>query len=229
MITHFKVHCRSFVWYLVAAFTICSIPHFEMLPAELAGMLGREAHAAQTPSSSCPVHEYVYDARGRVVTERQHLANGIATTQYVYSGFSTTKTDPEGRMKTETRDYLGRMVRAEETFESRVLRIAYAYNAAGDFLSMTDGNGNLVKQTDPTGHSVKDKKVMMLLGESSLDGSNQSKIKIILCATIGSIIGIILIIGTIILAVGIYSDYVLVPRLLADFISHLPPCVSKLL
>ena len=41
MITHFKVRCRSFVWYLIVAFTICSIPHFELLPVELAGLLER--------------------------------------------------------------------------------------------------------------------------------------------------------------------------------------------
>jgi hypothetical protein len=52
MITRFKVRCRSFVWYLVVAFTICSIPHFELLPAELAGMLGREAYAAPAPAVS---------------------------------------------------------------------------------------------------------------------------------------------------------------------------------
>ena len=142
MITHFKIRCRSFVWYVVVAFTICSIPHFELLPAEFAGMLGREAYAAQTPSSSCPVHEYVYDARGRVVTERQRLENGISETNYAYSGFSTTKADPEGLAKTETRDYLGRMVRVEEGFEGRVLQIAYTYNAVGDLLVMTDPRGS---------------------------------------------------------------------------------------
>ncbi|MGD0276510.1 MAG: hypothetical protein ABSB79_10760 [Syntrophales bacterium] len=70
-------------------------------------MLGREAYAAQTPSSSCPVHEYVYDAQGRVVTERQLLEKGdISEKRYSYSGFSITKMDLESRMKTENRDYL---------------------------------------------------------------------------------------------------------------------------
>ena len=99
MITRFTIRCRSFVWYLIVAFTICSIPHFELLPVELAGLLSSEAYAAQTSSAgSCPVHEYVYDARGRVVTERHLLENGgVSETHYSYSGFSTTKTDPDGQ------------------------------------------------------------------------------------------------------------------------------------
>jgi hypothetical protein len=50
MITHFKVCCCSFVWYLIVAFTICSIPNFE-----LAGLLSGEAYAAQAPVVSSGV------------------------------------------------------------------------------------------------------------------------------------------------------------------------------
>jgi YD repeat-containing protein len=226
MITRFTVHCRSFVWYLIIAFTICSIPHFELVPAELAGLLSDEAYAAQACSTaSCPTREYVYDAQGRMVTERQLLENGgISETYYSYSGFSTTKTDPDKCVKTETRDYLGRIVRAEETFEGRVLRIAYAYNAANDLLSMTDpqgsvtamaydnlgrrvsladshtgtwnyaydGNGNLVKQTDPAGHSVKEKKVGISVEISALDEHIIIAIAIAAAGAIMFIVGIIL-------------------------------------
>jgi uncharacterized protein RhaS with RHS repeats len=81
-----------------------------------------------------------------VITERQLLENGgVSETRYSYSGLSTTKTDPDGRMKTETRDYLGRIVRVEETFDGRVLRIAHTYNAVNDLLNMTD----------PTWHSIR--------------------------------------------------------------------------
>jgi hypothetical protein len=123
------------------AFTICTIPHFELVPAELASLLSSEAYAAQTGSDgSCPAREYIYVAKYRIFTERQLLENGLVSkTRYSYSGFSTTKSDLDGRVKTETRDYLGRIVRAEEAFEVRVLRIAYTYNAANDLLSMTDG------------------------------------------------------------------------------------------
>lgn len=108
VITCPTVRCRSFVWYLIIAFTICSIPHFELAPAELAGFLSSEAYAAQTDyASSCPAREYVHDALGRIATERQLLENGrVSETRYNYSGFSTTKTDPDGRVKTETGDYL---------------------------------------------------------------------------------------------------------------------------
>jgi RHS repeat-associated protein len=37
---------------LVVAFTICSIPYFELLSAELAGTLGREVYAAQVNAAS---------------------------------------------------------------------------------------------------------------------------------------------------------------------------------
>lgn len=98
MITRFTLRCRSFAWYLIIAFTICSIPHFDLIPAELSGMLEREAYAAQTPSGSCPVREYIYDAQGRVVTERQFLENGnVSETHNSFNGFSTTKIDPDGR------------------------------------------------------------------------------------------------------------------------------------
>ena len=169
MISRFKVYCHSFVWYLIVAFTICSIPHFELVPLALSSLLGSEAYAAQASdvssspnvsrftdvekvcsAGSCPVREYVYDARDRVVTERQILDNGgVLETHYAYSGFSTTKTDPDGRVKTETRDYLGRIVGVVKPFEGKALRTSYSYNAAGDLLGMLD----------PTGHSAKEKKI----------------------------------------------------------------------
>ncbi|MGD0276817.1 MAG: hypothetical protein ABSB79_12345 [Syntrophales bacterium] len=68
MITRFAVRCRSLIWFLMVAFTICSIPHFNLVQAELAGLLGSEGYAAQVSdvsSGSCPVHEYVYDVLGR--------------------------------------------------------------------------------------------------------------------------------------------------------------------
>ena len=111
MITCFKVRCRSFVWYVTIAFTICSIPHFELVPMELAGLLSSEAYAAQTDSAgSHPVCEYIYDARGRVVIEMKLLEKWrVSEIRYNYSGFSTMKMGPDRRVKTEIRNYLGRI------------------------------------------------------------------------------------------------------------------------
>ncbi|MGD0274882.1 MAG: hypothetical protein ABSB79_02330 [Syntrophales bacterium] len=76
MISHFKDRFRSFVWYLIVSFTIRSVPHFELVPLELAGFLIGEAHAAQMMVvSSFPKNlaqlsfetSYTYDYSGKVV------------------------------------------------------------------------------------------------------------------------------------------------------------------
>lgn len=157
-----------------------------------AGLLSSEAYAAQTDSvDSCPVREYVYDALGRIVTERQLLENGeVSETHYRYSGFSMTKTDPDGRVKTDTRDCLGRTVRVEETSESRMPRISYSYNAAGDLMGMTD----------PTGHSVKDKEISQIVKDSVLNAHIVAAIMIV------AICAIVIIVGAILMLVGVYYD-----------------------
>jgi len=67
-----------------------------------------------TPAGS-PYAETDFDKRGRPVEVRTPLGQDVeqgdeAVTRYTYSGYSTTVEDPDGGKKTETKDYLGRII-----------------------------------------------------------------------------------------------------------------------
>lgn len=80
--------------------------------------------------------ETTYDQRDRplIVTSRDSQ-NGLTTTGYSYSGFSTTITDPDNCAKTETKDALDRIIQVVEHANTDITT-RYVYNAAGDLLQV---------------------------------------------------------------------------------------------
>lgn len=140
MMTRFSNRCRSFVWHLIAVFTICSIPHFGLLPTELAGMTGREAHAAQAPAVSLS-DETAYQYTGQEYDAETGLY-----------GYGSRYYDP----------VIGRFVMADtvvpDITDTQALDpYSYCLN-------------NPLKYIDPTGHNVKDKKVGDLVKHQLLNG-----------------------------------------------------------
>ncbi|MCP3942905.1 MAG: hypothetical protein GY710_15655 [Desulfobacteraceae bacterium] len=96
----------------------------------------------EAPSTS-PWARKNFDYRSRpVLIQTPDGVHGTVTATLSYSGLSTTTTDPDGASKTETRDYLDRIVKvtehADEDFQTN-----YTYNVPGDLLSVTDAHGNL--------------------------------------------------------------------------------------
>jgi RHS repeat-associated protein len=103
----------------------------------------------QTPPAAYPWTKTTYDDRGRPVKiESPHgqYSDGIVTS-YSYSGFTTDVTDPDGSIKRERKDYIGRIIRVREwLMDNGVMTITlttYAYNAAGDLIKVTDNQGNI--------------------------------------------------------------------------------------
>jgi RHS repeat-associated protein len=62
-----------------------------------------------------------------------------------YRGFDVTVTDPDGASKTEIKDYLGRVIAVIEHAAEGDQTTTYAYNAAGDLLTVTDHYGNQIR------------------------------------------------------------------------------------
>ncbi len=94
-----------------------------------------------------PCSKTVYDLRGRPKTVETALGTDAlpatkALTTFSYSRLSTTVTDADGARKTETRDYLGRIVEVIEYNDLEQFRTTYEYSAAGDLLQVVDNDGN---------------------------------------------------------------------------------------
>ncbi|MBC2734071.1 MAG: hypothetical protein HF981_06910 [Desulfobacteraceae bacterium] len=98
----------------------------------------------QTPPAEYPWQQIYYDNRSRpIAVESPHMQYGTIETSMAYSGFDTTITDPDGAQKTESRDYLGRIVQVTEYNGAEQYHTDYAYNAAGDLTSVTDHLDNV--------------------------------------------------------------------------------------
>jgi RHS repeat-associated protein len=115
-----------------------------ILTVDTYDVMGRESKTQGPYFSGASVIPYVqtiYDYLGRPITVQTFNDSGsTATTGYTYSGFSTTTTDPDGNIKIETKDYLGRVVKVQEDTGGGTTN--YTYNAAGDLLSVVDNNNN---------------------------------------------------------------------------------------
>ena len=72
--------------------------------------------------------------------EKPDSVHGTITASFSFKGLSSTATDPDGD-KTETRDYLGRVIAVVEHGDSGDAPTTYAYNASGDLLSATNSLG----------------------------------------------------------------------------------------
>ena len=96
------------------------------------------AYSTSLPSN-CPKTRTEYDQRGRpVVVESNDTEYGWNTTQFAYNGLSTTITDPDGKQKTEIKDYLGRLIQVIEYNGGSQYNTYYEYNAAGDLTQVKD-------------------------------------------------------------------------------------------
>ncbi len=84
-----------------------------------------------------------YDYLSRPLTVRSPITSSeYAYVYYAYSGFSTTTTDPDGGVKTQTKDHLGRVIEVEEENDGDTYTTIYDYNAAGDLTEVIDDFGN---------------------------------------------------------------------------------------
>ena len=98
-----------------------------------------------------PIVKTAYDDRGRPKTVSSAIENGSwAATTYTYSGLSTTIKDPDDRKRTETKDYLGRIINVVEYNGATPYTTTYEYNAAGDLLSVADFKVNVTSMTYDT-------------------------------------------------------------------------------
>jgi RHS repeat-associated protein len=93
------------------------------------------------PTGSFPQTDYVYDGLGRVVKETidDPTPENIVT-NYAYSGFQVTITDPDTNSVTTVKDHLDRII---QVVEPGSLTTSYGYNAAGDLTSITDATRNI--------------------------------------------------------------------------------------
>ena len=93
----------------------------------------------QAPPASYHYQDISYDYRNRPTdsVEPDGTYGPVTKVRYDYRGFSTTITDADNSMKTETRDYLGRIVEVEEHIGAGQIT-TYSYNAAGDLCSIVD-------------------------------------------------------------------------------------------
>ena len=93
----------------------------------------------QTPPASYHYQDISYDYRNRPAdsVEPDGTYGPVTKVRFDYSGFSTTITDADNSMKTETRDYLGRIVEVEEHIGTGQIT-TYSYNAAGDLRTIVD-------------------------------------------------------------------------------------------
>ena len=112
----------------------------------------------QAVPTEYPWSQTTFDERDRptqIQTPDDEQTNPVSTT-YSYSGLSTTITDPDGGMKKETRDYLDRIGEVVEYGESQeAFTTTYAYNAAGDLLTVTDALANVTTLTfDSLGRKI---------------------------------------------------------------------------
>ena len=98
-----------------------------------------------------PYSEVVsYDFLSRPLTVRSPIdSSTVANVYYSYSGFTTTVTDADGGVKTQTKDHLGRIIEVEEQNGS-TYTTTYEYNAAGDLIEITDDVGNITSFTYDT-------------------------------------------------------------------------------
>ncbi len=119
---------------------------------------GSGTQFSQTPPADYPWQETSYDDRGRPVattTPRPNGEAGTITSTISYSGLSTTVTDPDGAMKTNRKDYLGRLIQVTEYPETGPQTTSYTYNVAGDPLTTVDCLGNTTTITyDTLGRKV---------------------------------------------------------------------------
>lgn len=96
------------------------------------------------PSGNYPSTQNYYDDRGRLeYATSEDGQNGTLTTSFSYSGLSTTVIDPDGKQKTEKKDYLGRLIQVTEDPYGSARNTTYAYNAAGDLTGVTDSASNV--------------------------------------------------------------------------------------
>jgi RHS repeat-associated protein len=98
--------------------------------------------------------------RGRPTEVRTPLGQDVeqgneAVTRYTYSGFSATVLDPDSSKKTETMDYLGRVIQVIEHGDAGEIYTTYDYNAAGDLLTVTNAlNHSTVINYDSLGRKI---------------------------------------------------------------------------
>ncbi|MCP3943326.1 MAG: hypothetical protein GY710_17825 [Desulfobacteraceae bacterium] len=102
------------------------------------------SYPQEAPSDS-PWGSTSFDYFGRpVLTQVPDGTHGTINIKWSYSGLSTTIVDPDNGSKTETRDYLGKIIQiVEHGDNARDYQTNYTYNVAGDLLSVQDNYDNL--------------------------------------------------------------------------------------
>ncbi|GAB6096176.1 hypothetical protein JCM14469_24290 [Desulfatiferula olefinivorans] len=99
--------------------------------------------------SDCPYTQTVFDNRGRVVSMTSpDTTYGTVTALMEYNGLSITSVDPDGKRKTEKKNYLGQLVEViEHGLNNIQFHTYYNYNIAGDLLSVVDHLGHVTSIT----------------------------------------------------------------------------------
>lgn len=102
----------------------------------------RQEGPCLTLTGGSPWEETTYDFWSRPVTvKRPDGAYGVVTTTHAHSGLTVTITDPDAASKTTIKDYLDRIVQVVEHSDRGDISTAFAYNAAGDLLTITNHAG----------------------------------------------------------------------------------------
>lgn len=95
------------------------------------------------PVGLYPWQQTSFDLRGRPETIESADGEYVSVfTEFSYSGFSTTIEDDDEASKTETKDYLGRIIEVIEHDDGADYSTTYTYNAAGDLLTVNDHYSN---------------------------------------------------------------------------------------
>jgi len=105
----------------------------------------------QLAPAEYPKTETTYNYFGKPVSIQSADGQyGTVISDISYSGLSTTYYEPRASidpnniaLKTETKDYLGTLKKVTEYADEGQQFTNYAYNAAGDLLTVTDHNGNV--------------------------------------------------------------------------------------
>lgn len=150
MITGFLICCRPFIWFLIVAFAICSIPHFELLPEDPNG----------------DTIQYGYDTLNRPM---QKTPSKGAKTDYTYD----TTSNGKGKLSSMARGDVADSIRGYDAL-GRVMKRVRTRNAFHKNFETSytyDFSGKVAKLTYPTGHTPKTKKVIDVTSPMFLAGA----------------------------------------------------------
>jgi RHS repeat-associated protein len=82
--------------------------------------------------SNTPYKQTTVDALERTT----RIETAVGSTDITYNNFTTVTTDPDGKQRSDIKDYLGRTIKVEEDPNGLALNTIYIYNAPGDLVEV---------------------------------------------------------------------------------------------